>query len=132
MGKHAAKRDVPGASAARRNGAEPPTRKKSPQDLPRICFVIARPRSGTTVFSKMLASHPRVVCVGEIFNQSNERSYFHFLKELVHDDADNLFPSNSTRNFLKYVETCRRSAVAKKQNCKVVVLDVKYDQAHLL
>jgi hypothetical protein len=130
--------DVRAAGAVRHNdpnepGADnPPKRKKSHQDLPKVCFVIARPRSGTTVFSKMLSSHPRVVCVGEIFNQSNERSYFHFLKQLVSVDPDCLFPSNSTTNFLKYVETCREYARAKKHNCKVVVLDVKYDQAHLL
>jgi LPS sulfotransferase NodH len=97
-----------------------------------VCFVIARPRSGTTVFSKMLSSHPRVVCVGEVFNQSNERSYFHFLQQLVVAEPDALFPSNATKNFLKFVDTCRDYATAKKQNCKVVVLDVKYDQAHLL
>jgi hypothetical protein len=80
----------------------------------------------------MLSSHPRVVCVGEVFNQSNERSYFHFLQQLVVAEPDALFPSNATKNFLKFVDTCRDYATAKKQNCKVVVLDVKYDQAHLL
>ena len=110
----------------------PSAKKSGHSDLPRICFLIARPRSGTTVFSKMLGTHPRVACVGEIFNQSNERSYFHFLKRLVETDPDSLLPSNSTTTFLSYVETCRRYAEAKKTNCKVVVLDVKYDQAHLL
>jgi LPS sulfotransferase NodH len=130
--------DVRTAGSVRHNGKSdtggdsPSKRKKSHHDLPKVCFVIARPRSGTTVFSKMLSSHPRVVCVGEIFNQSNERSYFHFLKQLVPAEPDCLFPSTSTRNFLKYVEACKDLATAKKQNCKVVVLDVKYDQAHLL
>lgn len=114
-------------------GEGPSKLKKSRgSDLPRICFLIARPRSGTTVFSKMLGTHPRVACMGEIFNQSNERSYFQFLKRLVATDPDSLLPSNSTKAFLDYVETCRRSAAAKKNNCKVVMFDVKYDQAHLL
>jgi hypothetical protein len=114
------------------SGELPKRRKTQPADLPRLCFVIARPRSGTTVFSKMLGTHPRVHCIGEIFNQSNEQSYFHFLKRRVTAEPDSLFPSNSTSNFLKYIEFCRRSAAAKKQNCKVVIIDVKYDQAHLL
>ena len=114
------------------SGVAQPSRKKSGRDIPRVCFVIARPRSGTTVFDKMLSSHPRVVCLGEIFNQSNERSYFHFLKQLAPVDPDCLFPGNATRNFLKYIEACRNYATAKKHNCKVVVVDVKYDQAHLL
>ena len=113
---------------------ESPKRKKKQQaaDLPRLCFVFARPRSGTTVFSKMLGTHPRVVCIGEIFNQSNEQSYFHFLKRRISTEPDSLFPSNSISNFLNYIESCRRSAAAKKHNCKIVIIDVKYDQAHLL
>ncbi|HLY04349.1 MAG TPA: sulfotransferase [Rhizomicrobium sp.] len=122
-GKKAEKKVRDGSSAAKKSGNS---------DLPRICFLIARPRSGTTVFSKMLGTHPRVACVGEIFNESNERSYFQFLKRQVATDADSLLPGNSHKTFMKYVETCRRSAEAKKANCKVVVLDVKYDQSHLL
>lgn len=113
-------------------GEAPKRRKKPPADLPRVCFVIARPRSGTTVFSKMLGTHPRVVCIGEVFNQSNEQSYFHFLRRRISTEPDSLFPSNSISNFLSYVEFCRRSAAAKKHNCKIVIIDVKYDQAHLL
>jgi LPS sulfotransferase NodH len=130
--------EVPSAGAMRDRDKSgpgdtgPAKRKKSHRDLPRVCFVIARPRSGTTVFSKMLSSHPRVVCVGEVFNQSNERSYFHFLQKQVLVESDALFPTNSTKNFLKFVDACREYATAKKHNCKVVVLDVKYDQAHLL
>ena len=102
------------------------------QELPRVCFVIARPRSGTTVFSKMLLTHPKVTGVGEIFNESNPRSYFQFLQQLVSEDPSALFPSNATRNFTRYVDECRRRALEERQNCKVTVLDVKYDQCHLL
>src|SRR5262249_33115528 len=120
----------------RRSDVKPANRRKTSDpldaDLPRVCFVIARPRSGTTVFSKMIGTHPRVACVGEIFNEANERSYFHFLKRLAPTDPECLLPSNSTKMFLEYVGACRRSAAAKKTNCKVVVLDAKYDQMHLL
>ena len=120
------------ADTGERGDSRSPNRKKSNVEMPKVCFVIARPRSGTTVFSKMLSTHPSVVCIGEIFNQSNERSYFHFLKQLVPDDPDCIFPGNATRNFAKYVQNCKSFAARKKQNCTVVVLDVKYDQSHLL
>ena len=97
-----------------------------------ICFVIGRPRSGTTVFRKMLDTHPRMFDMGEIFNESNPNSYFRFLRRRQAQDPDALLPSQSVDNFLAYVRRCREKSLRKRPDSRVVVLDVKYDQAHLL
>jgi len=99
---------------------------------PRFCFLIARPRSGTTVFKRMLETHPEIVSLGEIFTESVKRSYFDFLKELVAREPDALLPSRSTGVFLQYLESCRSHALRTKPRCKIIVLDIKYDQAHLI
>lgn len=102
------------------------------REKPKPCFIIARPRSGTTVFGRMLQTHPRIVSLGEIFNEANPASYFHFLQRAVTHSPDALLPSNSNRTFLDYVEACRVRALERNPKAGVVVLDVKYDQAHLL
>jgi LPS sulfotransferase NodH len=101
-------------------------------EKPRPCFIIARPRSGTTVFSKMLQTHPGVVSMGEIFNEANPASYFKFVQTLVATNPAALLPSNSNRMFLEYVQSCIARALESNPQCRIVVLDVKYDQAHLL
>jgi hypothetical protein len=101
-------------------------------EKPKPCFIIARPRSGTTVFRRTLQTHPRVVDLGEIFNEANPASYFQFLQKAVTSETAALLPSRSNRMFLEYVESCLALALARNQQCRVMVLDVKYDQAHLL
>src|SRR5579871_2131770 len=64
-----------------------------------LCFVIGRPRSGTTVFKTMLQTHPEVWSFGEVLNESNPCSYFSFLKRLQANDRDAIFPSRSIANF---------------------------------
>src|SRR5579864_8453354 len=97
-----------------------------------LCFVIGRPRSGTTVFKAMLQTHPEIWSLREVLNENNPRSYFNFLKRLQTDDGDALLPSRSVGNFVKYLGWCRNIALEKQPQNKVVILDVKYDQAHLL
>jgi len=97
-----------------------------------VCFVIGRPRSGTTVFRKMLATHPGMFDLGEIFNESNSNSYFHFLRRLQVRDPNALLPSRSIDNFLAYMRRHHAIALEKRPNGRIAVLDVKYDQAHLL
>jgi len=97
-----------------------------------LCFVIGRPRSGTTVFKAMLQTHPEIWSLREVLNENNPRSYFNFLKRLQSDDRDALLPSRSIENFVKYLGWCRKTALEKQPRNKVVILDVKYDQAHLL
>src|ERR1700727_463913 len=97
-----------------------------------VCFVIGRPRSGTTVFRNMLETNPALFDMGEIFNESNAGSYFHFLQRRQADDSSALFPGRSIENFDAYVRWCRARSIEKRPRSRHVVLDVKYDQAHLL
>jgi hypothetical protein len=91
-----------------------------------FCFVIGRARSGTTVFRNMLGTHPLIVNVGEIFNEDIPHSYWHFLKSLLqHDDSASL-PSQSIKNFFKYLDS------QKSRGRPMVVMDIKYNQSHLL
>ena len=105
---------------------------QAPAEKPKPCFIIARPRSGTTVFGKMLQTHPRIVNLGEIFNEANPASYFNFLQNTVAQNPSALLPSYSNRIFLDYVESCRARALERNPRSRVVMLDVKYDQAHLI
>lgn len=114
-------------------GAEPANAAvERPRQLDKICFVIGRPRSGTTVFKRMLESHPRFLNMGEVFNESNPNCYFRYLQQCREDDPQAFFPSRSIDNFLDYLRWCRERARKKKPSSKWLVLDVKYEQAHLL
>lgn len=110
----------------------PPPADAVSADKPKPVFLIARPRSGTTVFGKMLQTHPKVVSIGEIFNEANPVSYFAFLQRQFTTSPDSILPSRSNRLFLDYVDSCRTTALESNPRCRSVILDVKYDQAHLL
>lgn len=112
--------------------AAPARRANQTGKHPRPCFLLARPRSGATVFNRMLGSHPKIVPLGEVFNESNEHSYFHFLRDVALTDPDALFPSHSTQTFIRYLDSCRSRALHRKPHCEFMILSVKYDQAHLL
>ena len=85
----------------------------APPERPKPCFIIARPRSGTTVFGKMLQTHPQIVSLGEIFNEANPNSYFNFLQRTVIEKPAALLPSSSNRTFLDYVDSCRTQALER-------------------
>lgn len=105
------------------------TKNVQPENL---CFVIGRPRSGTTVFKAMLQTHPEIWSFGEVLNEQNPRSYFHFLKRLHAKEEDSFSPTKAIDNFVKYLSWCRQAATKRQPTNRIVVLDVKYDQAHLL
>lgn len=98
----------------------------------KFCFVIGLPRSGTTVFKELLQTHPQIFNMGEIFSEPNGRSYFHFLQRQMASDPDVIFPSRSENNFVNYLEWCSEQALRHQPGNKIVIMDVKYDQAHLL
>jgi hypothetical protein len=128
---------VTSAPEASRGGASDgapsrPRRKPGAKKLENLCFVIGRPRSGTTVFKGMLQTHPQIWSFGEVLNENNPRSYFHFLKRLQSEDRDSISPSKSISNFVKYLGWCRKVALERQPTNRVIVVDVKYDQAHLL
>jgi hypothetical protein len=99
---------------------------------PQFCFVIGRPRSGTTVFKDMLRTHPALFSLGEIFNETNERSYFHFLQTRLPENPRAALPSQAVANFGDYLEWCWDLAQSRKPRARTLVLDIKYDQSHLL
>lgn len=70
--------------------------------------------------------------MGEIFNEDKTKSYFHFLKRLQTKEPDAFFPSRSVENFLRYVDRCRKKAFKARSNHKCLLLDIKYNQAHLI
>ena len=107
-------------------------RKPGAKKLKNLCFVIGRPRSGTTVFKGMLQTHSQVWSFGEVLNESNPRSYFHFLKRLQAQNRDSISPSKSISNFMEYLGWCRETALERQPTNRIIVLDFKYDQAHLL
>src|SRR5437763_16682713 len=76
-----------------------------------LCFVIGRPRSGTTVFKAMLQTHPEIWSFREVLNENNPRSYLHFVKRLQIQDHDAILPSRSIANFMKYLVWCRKTAL---------------------
>jgi hypothetical protein len=119
-------------SGATQPGRRRPKLKLSNVQPENLCFVIGRPRSGTTVFKTMLQTHPEIWSFGEVLNESNPRSYFHFLKRLQVNDRDAVLPSRSVGNFVAYLEWCRKISIDRQPSNKLVVMDVKYDQAHLL
>ncbi len=102
----------------------------STERQPSVCFVIGRPRSGTTVFKHMLATHPNIINLGEIFNENHPQSYWEFLARRAKDDGTCLFPSKSTAMFLAYVDELKSRFVKNGSDRNFIVLDVKYDQAH--
>ena len=67
-----------------------------------------------------------------MLNESNPRSYFHFLKKLQSEGRDAISPGKSIPHFMKYLEWCRETARQRQPANRIIVLDVKYDQAHLL
>ena len=113
--------------------SETPTAHPTPVQKPlQYCFVIGRPRSGTTVFKDMLNTHPALFSMGEIFNETNERSYFQFLQELIAADPRAALPSQALANFAKYLDWCGELARRRRPATRILVMDVKYDQSHLL
>jgi len=97
-----------------------------------ICVVIGRPRSGTTVFEAMLDSHPQIFCMGEILNEQNEETYFNFLKKVAARDPGIVLPSRSIPAFKENLSHCAVYARSVKPTCKVLILNVKYEQTHLV
>lgn len=97
-----------------------------------VCCVTGKPRSGTTVLKKMLASHPEIVDFGEVFRETGEDSFFGFLRDSVAKDGSWMLPSRRVEIFLKYIEDCKAKAKSYKKDASTLVIDVKYDQTHLV
>lgn len=95
---------------------------------PRRCFLLGRARSGTTVFRRMVNSHPAVGALSEIFNADARHNYFEYLAKQYKKNPALCFPQHSIPLYHGYLDAqCAR--MAKKQ---VVVFDVKYECMHVV
>jgi len=97
------------------------------EDLGRIVFFMGGVRSGTTVFRRMLASHPRVRDRGEIFNSNNPQGFFKYLREQIAADPDMVFPEHQNKIFLSYV-----ASLVPKDKDGIALLDIKYEHLNLV
>jgi hypothetical protein len=92
-------------------------------DPARCVIFIGGVRTGTTVFREMLATHPAVVDRHEIFNVTNKRGFYPFLRELVRTEPDVVFPEYAMENFARFLGSGCEAG-------KISVFDLKYE--HLL
>lgn len=97
------------------------------EDLGRIVFFMGGVRSGTTVFRRMLASHPRVRDRGEIFNSNNPQGFFKFFREQIAQNPDMVFPEHHGKLFMAYV-----SSLVPKDKDGIALLDIKYEHLNLI
>lgn len=95
------------------------------EDIPKLVFFISGMRAGTTVFRKMMSSHPQVRDRGEIFNSANPHGFYRYCREQVAVEPEFLFPEHQAKLFLSYVA----SQVPKEG---MVLFDVKYEHLTLI
>jgi hypothetical protein len=97
------------------------------EDQGRIVFFMGGVRSGTTVFRRMMASHPRVRDRGEIFNSNNPQGFFKYFREQVAQNPDFAFPEHHGKLFLSYV-----ASLVPKDKDGISLLDIKYEHLNLI
>jgi hypothetical protein len=95
------------------------------EDVPRLVFFISGMRAGTTVFRKMMSSHPQVRDRGEIFSSSNPQGYYRYFREQIAREPDFVFPEQYGRLFLSYI-----ASQAPKEG--MMLFDVKYEHLNLV
>lgn len=95
------------------------------EDLSRLVFFISGMRAGTTVFRKMMSSHPLVRDRGEIFSANNPQGYYRYFREQVAQEPDLVYPEHHGRIFLAYIA----SQVPREG---MLLFDVKYEHLNLV
>ena len=90
-------------------------------------FLLGQTRSGTNVFRRMLATHPEVLQVGEIFNEYFERNYFSFIQRELEKDPKLSSPSSSCELFERYIAEVLESSIATHSK---VIFDAKLETLH--
>ena len=96
-------------------------------DFSRIVFFLGGVRSGTTVFRRMLASHPQMRDRGEIFNSHNSMGFFKYMRERVAEQPELIFPENNAKLFLSYLPT-----LVPKDPQGIALVDIKYEHLTLV
>lgn len=95
------------------------------QDLSRLVFFMGGVRSGTTVFRKMMSSHPKIRDRGEIFNSNNPQGFFKYFREQIAVNPDLAFPEHHGKMFLSYI-----ASLVPKEG--IALIDVKYEHLTLI
>lgn len=88
--------------------------------------MIARARSGTTVLTQMLNSHPSVYAYGEVLNADYGHNFFKFLANRIRKDRKLCRPELSGDLFLQFIDEMVRS----QSHANAVVFDLKYECLH--
>jgi hypothetical protein len=84
-------------------------------------------RSGTTVFREFLATHPKLINCGEIFNSNHRDGFFPFLSSLCLTNTQAIIPENQESEFEDYlISRCTQCG----ENAPIV--DIKYEHLRLL
>lgn len=94
-------------------------------DLSKVVFLIGGVRTGTHVLRKMLATHPEIYDLGEVFNSKNDWGFYPYWAKEILQTADSIFPENHLRVFKRYIQSLDYPD-------KVVILDVKYEHFGLI
>jgi hypothetical protein len=96
-------------------------------DSTNIIVLLGGVRSGTTVFRQFLATHPRLVNCGEIFNSSHRGGFYAFLSNICLTDKRAIIPENQEKAFEDYLADC-----CSRSTGKTPIIDIKYEHLRLL
>jgi len=80
----------------------------------------------------MLGDHPEIFDCGEIFNEQNGASFFHFLASLVREQEEWAFPSRLRAAFRKYIDNICNLAQKWKPGARILIVDIKYDHFNIV
>lgn len=94
-------------------------------DLSKLVFFMGGVRSGTTVFRKMMSSHPKIRDKGEIFNSNNPQGFFKYFREQIAINPDLALPEQHGKMFLSYI-----ASLVPKDG--IALIDVKYEHLTLI
>jgi LPS sulfotransferase NodH len=101
----------------------------------KTAVILARARSGTTVFREVLRSHPEIKCYDEVFNPAPRKDpslwpAFHLMrKDLIINKPEYIapFPDNNKALLHEFLDL-----LESKSKDHITIFDIKYGQAHQL
>lgn len=98
-------------------------------------ILIARPRSGTTALRAIVATHPHVYALGEIFNDNylcDALSYYHYYLNTITDSPRLSIPTteNCISLFSGYIDYVVQSPDLRQKEQRWVFLSINYNTLH--
>ncbi len=94
-------------------------------------ILLATQRSGTGFLSSLLTSHPEIHVYPELLlwqDFMEKDNYFHFWRKKVKKSAVNITPPGQKQVLSEFFDTTFK----KKKNCKIVGMNIKYDQLAII